>query len=141
MGRARDKECDAGVMRREVGLSRGLTVWLELGVEGESSGQVPASLALGRISLVSDTADRGWHGRYCTGCVRCLLRYGQDLWKLVHGRAGWGAGGGILPEYRGANEQMERPVRVMKYWAGKRVDDGTPAPVAEAIASFIEYLT
>lgn len=39
----------AGVMRREVGLSRGLTVWLELGVEGESSGQAPASLDLGRM--------------------------------------------------------------------------------------------
>lgn len=48
-GRPRDKECDAEVVRREVGLSRGLTVWLELGVERESSGQVPASLALGRM--------------------------------------------------------------------------------------------
>ena len=44
-----------------------------------------------------------------------------------------------MPEHRVANEQTERPARVMKYWAGKRTTgDGTPAPVAEANAGFIE---
>lgn len=72
--------------------------------------------------------------------MRCLLQNGQALrgsW-FMGGQAGGPVEVVFCQSTQVANEQTERPARVMKCWAGKRMDDGTPAPVAEANAGCVD---